>query len=335
MFLDSVFTKNNASLPLITSKRYHKINKSPRPILFSHGKRTRFFYTENSKLYITPEEQELMERGVQIDIKESRFDGFSFRIINEYRKFRPEEDDFLYRKFLDKYEEIRDGFADFPQSFVRRFSLMSFWNFSLVVAVIIGMVSMTFIYRYLGAGASAEGGSGKVITNAPAEEVLGSEEVKNDRETVEYIEDIIKELDNSKKEEFNKKVEKMVKGYPIEKMLPYILKKDRTVVAFLIGIAKKESGWGEHVPVLDGKDCYNYWGYRGVRKLMGTGGHTCFNSRKDAVDTVSDRIEFLIKERKLDTPAKMSIWKCGSACSKDGQVHNWISDVSLYFDKLN
>lgn len=71
---------------------------------------------------------------------------------------------------------------------------------------------------------------------------------------------------------------------------------------------------------------------------MGTGGHTCFNSRKDAVDTVAKRIDFLVNNKKLNTPAKMVIWKCGSNCKATGgeaAARKWISDVSLYFDKLS
>lgn len=336
MFLDSIFAENDIEASLISSKKYQKINKDSRSVLFSRGRKTEFFYTEDSGLYITPKEQKLRDRGVKINARKARFDSLSVKIINDYRKFRPKENDFLYKRIANKYEEIKGELSELPQNFVRRFSLVKLWNFSLVASVIVGMVSMTFIYRYLGAGASAEGNS-KVITSAPApvEQVLGVEEIKNDEETVKYIEEVIGELEDSKKDEFDKKVEKMVKGYPIEKMLPYLLEKDRTVVAFFIGIAKKESNWGKRVPVLDGKDCYNYVGFRAKRKLMGTGGHTCFNSRKDAVDTITKRIEFLIEEKNLDTPAKMSIWKCGSACDKDGQVHKWISDVSLYYNKLN
>lgn len=334
LFLDSLFAEVDAEASLISSNKYQKIYKNLKSMLFSRGRRTEFFYTEDSKLYITPREQEMLDRGIEMNRKETCFDGISSRVISNYREFRPKENDFLYKKFLDKYQEIREGFADLPQNFARRFSLIRLWNFSLVAAIIIGMVSMTFIYRYLGAGASAEGKTGKVIANSPTEQVLGMDEVKSDKETIKYIEDIAQELENTKKEEYRKKVEKMVKGYPIEKMLPYLLEKDRIIVAFYIGIARKESGWGVHVPVLDGKDCYNYVGYRGQRKLMGTGGHTCFNSRKDAVDTVTKRIEFLVKEKKLDTPAKMSIWKCGSACNKDGQVGKWISDVESIYSKL-
>lgn len=140
----------------------------------------------------------------------------------------------------------------------------------------------------------------------------------------------------SEKEEYGAQIESLVDGYPIEDMLPYILEKDRVVAAFLVGIAKKESNWGKRVPVLDGQDCFNYWGYRGVRRLMGTGGHTCFNSRKDAVDTVALRLEKLINSEKLDTPAKMVIWKCGYSCDGHSResVRKWIADVDMYFSEL-
>ena len=129
----------------------------------------------------------------------------------------------------------------------------------------------------------------------------------------------------------------MVKGYPIEGMLSYIFEQDRLTSAFLIGIAKKESNWGKRVPVLNGQDCFNYWGYRGVRRLMGTGGHTCFNSSKDAVDTVAKRLSTLIHSEKLDTPEKMIIWKCGFSCSGHSResVKKWISDVDMYFKQLS
>lgn len=138
-------------------------------------------------------------------------------------------------------------------------------------------------------------------------------------------------------EEYRAKITDMVQGHPIEEMLPYIFEKDRTVAAFLVGIAKKESNWGKRVPVLEGQDCFNYWGYRGVRRLMGTGGHTCFNSRKDAVDTVAKRIEKLVYSQKLNTPEKMILWKCGFSCEGHSResVKKWISDVSMYFNQLD
>ena len=333
MLLDSVFTEKeeNGFFSL------GKTNKDIKSILFSRGRITESFFTEDSGLYITPLQQKLIEQGIRIDEKTNIFDGISARIVNNYREIKPSEHDFLYERLLSKYEEIRQNFSDLPQNFMRRMSLMRLYNLSIASAIILGMVSMTFIYRYLGVGASAIGDTHKVITSAPVEQVLGEEDIKNnvDMDIEKYIEDVVAESEKMEKDEFEKKITNMVKGYPIEKMVPDIMKKDKMVAAFLIGIAKKESGWGVHVPVLDGKDCYNYWGYRGQRKLMGTGGHTCFNSREDAVDTVAKRLNTLIKEKNLDTPAKMSIWKCGSACNKDGQVGKWISDVDMYFRKLN
>ena len=118
--------------------------------------------------------------------------------------------------------------------------------------------------------------------------------------------------EQNSQQEFEKQMADMVKGYPIEKMVPLIAKKDRTVAAFMIGIAKQESSWGLHVPVYGDQDCYNLWGYRG-KNPVGTGGHTCFDSPQDAVDTVAKRIEFLVSNQKLNTPNKMIIWKCGDS----------------------
>jgi hypothetical protein len=128
-----------------------------------------------------------------------------------------------------------------------------------------------------------------------------------------------------------------VKDHPIEKMLPYILEQDPEVAKYLIAIAKQESNWGKRVPVLNGQDCYNYWGYRGIRKLMGTGGHTCFNSRKDAVETVGKRINDLIYEYDRKTANRLIVWKCGSTCDGHSQesVNRWINVVDTYYDRLS
>lgn len=144
-------------------------------------------------------------------------------------------------------------------------------------------------------------------------------------------------IDEEKQDKFEAEVRRMVAGYPIEPMLPFILEKDRITATFLIGIAKKESNWGRRVPVLEGQDCYNYWGFRERRRLMGTGGHTCFNSKKDAVDSVSKRIENLIYEYERNTPEKMIIWKCGYSCAGHSpeSVRKWISDVEGYYNALN
>ena len=320
----------------------------PKSILFSKGERTDCFFTEDSKLYITPREKKLMEKGIKLNCGIRKWDSLSRRIEQNYRKFRPGRQDFMQKIFAIKYATFRSDLAEGYFHFIRQFSFPKLWNATVVVAILIGMVSMTFIYRYLGeeavaeksAESSAKVSQEKIDKNKEAEAaVLGAEETKRAEQAgAEYIGKIIDDLNKKKKDELEKEIKEIVKGYPIEKMVPYIAEKDRIVAAFVIGIARKESTWGKHVPVLNGEDCYNYWGYRGIRPRMGTGGHTCFDSPKDAVDTVSKRIEFLVSNKKLDTPGKMVIWKCGSDCKATGgyaAAQKWISDVDFYFKKLN
>ncbi len=129
------------------------------------------------------------------------------------------------------------------------------------------------------------------------------------------------------------KINRITDGYPIQKMAAEISKQDEQVAAFLVAIAKKESGWGKHTPKYKGKECYNYWGFRRKRLLMGSGGHTCFDSMEDAVRTVGERIENLIAKG-IDTPSEMVIWKCGNRCSYDPGAGKWIRDVQLYYQKI-
>jgi hypothetical protein len=175
-------------------------------------------------------------------------------------------------------------------------------------------------------------------TNSLRTKVLGKAQIQEEdsKENMDsFVLETLKKFDKVKKEEMVGEINKMVKGTPMEAMTPYIAQKDRRVAAFLVAIAKKESNWGKRVPVLNGQDCYNYWGYRGIRDRMGSGGHTCFDSRKDAVDTVAGRLKELV-EADIDTPEEMVIWKCGSTCEahSDYSVKKWISDVELYFDKF-
>jgi len=200
---------------------------------------------------------------------------------------------------------------------------------SLVGGVAFGMVSMAFIEHYFGPGVFARSEPG-IAENQPATSpgIMPQYDSGNDV-FFEYFSE-------AAGEEYETNVREMVKGYPIEDMLPYILEQDRITAAFLIGIAKKESNWGKRVPVLDGQDCFNYWGYRGVRRMMGTGGHTCFNSRKDAVETVAARLNKLINSEKLNTPEKLIVWKCGFSCQGHSResVRKWISDVDMYYSEL-
>jgi hypothetical protein len=113
-------------------------------------------------------------------------------------------------------------------------------------------------------------------------------------------------------EEYQMKITGMVEGYPIEEMLPYIFEKDRTVAAFLVGIAKKESNWGKRVPVLEGQDCFNYWGYRGA--TADGNRRACVSIAEKKRLLVAKRIEKLVYSQKLNTPEKMILWKCGFSC---------------------
>jgi hypothetical protein len=135
-----------------------------------------------------------------------------------------------------------------------------------------------------------------------------------------------------------KEMNKLVEGYPIASMTSYISQKDPKVAAFMIAIAKKESAWGKHRPVLAGRDCYNYWGFRLSSEKMGSGGHTCFDSPEEAVDVVASRIDEMVNDEKMDSPKDMIVWKCGYGCqdqAKTASEQKWISDVNIYYDKLS
>ncbi|MDZ7611387.1 MAG: hypothetical protein U5L10_01365 [Candidatus Moranbacteria bacterium] len=141
---------------------------------------------------------------------------------------------------------------------------------------------------------------------------------------------------NQDKIELEENIREMVEGYPIEKMVPYIIEKDKMVAAFVVSIAKKESNWGKRVPVLNGEDCFNYWGYRGGGERVAPGGYTCFDTRQEAVEAIAGRISELVNKYELKSPEDMIIWKCGSTCAGHSSygVRKWISDVAYYFGKL-
>lgn len=129
-------------------------------------------------------------------------------------------------------------------------------------------------------------------------------------------------------------IKKMVANRPIREMAPYIARQDKNVAAYLVAIAKKESDWGKHSPKKDGQECYNYWGYRGQENTTRSG-YSCFDSPKQAVAVVGERIGELIAQN-IDTPKEMVIWKCGQNCTNDNPtaVRDWIHDVNLYYKKF-
>ena len=96
------------------------------------------------------------------------------------------------------------------------------WNLSVVGAVIFGMFTMTMVYRYLGQSVSAgmEAVSEKSIV---ASEFNKEDTNINDEIDVAYITRILEnEIGEGKlsNNEFEKEIRSMVKGYPIENMVP-------------------------------------------------------------------------------------------------------------------
>lgn len=138
------------------------------------------------------------------------------------------------------------------------------------------------------------------------------------------------------KTEFERSLEKMVKDHPISDMTPFLARQDKVTAAYLVAIAKHESNWGKYSPKMDGKECYNYWGYRGQTEKVTRSGYSCFDSPKQAVSVVGKRLNHLIWKLELDTPEELLIWKCGSTCAghDPSDVNRWARNVGVYSRKV-
>jgi|WetSurMetagenome_2_1015567.scaffolds.fasta_scaffold39509_2 hypothetical protein len=308
--------------------------------LLSNKGRFENFYTADSGTYVLPEDLSRLRRGERVFEISKKFDCILPRGVRKRLQDLTKQKLSVTGEIKERYAILEDYWSQLLDGSIRSFGLSRTWNISIVASMIFGMFLMTMLYRYLGPGASAVAKTPNVPEKQAIETVLGDEDAKKEDEITQKLlaeyQELLKKGDE--KDAISDKIREMTKGYPIEKMAGEIASKDKVIAAFLVGIAMKESTWGKHVPVLDGKDCYNYWGYRGKRARMGTGGHTCFDSRKDAVDTVAKRLEFLVNNEKITTPDKMvTVWKCGYDCSWDTKqaVQKWISDVDKYFDKFN
>jgi len=337
--IDSVFLAKNRNAKTKYFLNQEKKFENKNILIANNNKRRNFFAGKSSFYFDCGNEKEV--KMAEFKKKHTLLDSLNYKIVDNYKTFQKNDNDFLYRKYQltkKKIEEYNNRISEKKLLFLENISLVRLWNASVLTAVLIGMISMSFIYRYLGQGVSAKDkvvASGQIVSE---QMVKGeSDEKWTTKKEDEYITKVMTELKEKDKRNFEKRAKKMVKGYPIEKMLPYIFKQDKTTASFLIAIAKKESNWGKRVPVLNGQDCYNYWGYRGKRKKMGSGGHTCFESRRDAIDTVGKRLNKLIKDYGKNTPAKMIVWKCGNICNthSNHSIKKWINDVDLYFEKLN
>jgi len=319
--------------PLARFIQKHKKNS----LLFSKYGKIKNFSTHNLYIHFIKSEKQATFNNL---------DGFlSFQKRMPIRYATQNRED-IYAFIKEKYGSSKNYFVNIFKNPFSDMSVTKAWNMSVVGALIFGMFLMTSIYHYLGQGTEAASTqlvsqpSIKITHNSKGD-VLGANTSASGNAqdyTTQMIEDYQKQQEKDGQVMLRKEMEKMVKGYPIEKMIPYIVKQDKIVAAFMIGIAKQESNWGIHVPHHHGQDCYNYWGYRGIRKKMGSGGHTCFDSPEDAVNTVAKRLKFLVSHKKLTTPGKMVVvWKCGYDCSWDNPkaVRRWVSAVNKYFKKFN
>ena len=267
---------------------------------------------------------------------------FFTRLLLQGKKMREKMRMWRYRfrvishELCSKYE-----FLKHPASPLR---VLKPSRLAIMAAIIFGMTMTHTVERIVNGSASADTSTQvagvseeNTVRSFSSDELLALANSESSEEKPFEVEILSQFIDEGKQEKFEAEVKRMVAGYPIESMLPFIFEKDRITATFLIGIAKKESNWGRRVPVLDGQDCYNYWGFRAKRRLMGTGGHTCFNGREDAVDSVSSRIENLIYEYERNTPEEMIVWKCGYSCAGHSpeSVRKWIADVEGYYNALN
>jgi len=135
--------------------------------------------------------------------------------------------------------------------------------------------------------------------------------------------------------EWQKKIFPILKNTPMEKMTGEISKKGQPVAALLVGIAMKESKFGKYAPKKNGRDCFNYWGYRGKENPTDSG-YSCFDNPKQAVKIVGNRIANMVKNG-AKTPADMITWKCGSTCAghSEESVRKWIADVAIHYYNIN
>jgi len=125
-------------------------------------------------------------------------------------------------------------------------------------------------------------------------------------------------------------------GHPMEKMAESLGKIDPKVAAFIVGIGKQESNWGKRSPWKNGKDCYNYWGYKTSGSRGKALGHACFGSPEEAVKTIAKRINHFVYDTGRDTPQKLLVWKCGRSCASHNPagVARWVSTVRIYSQKV-
>jgi hypothetical protein len=156
-----------------------------------------------------------------------------------------------------------------------------------------------------------------------------------DPQNQDYKKVLAKAESGEESSDLKEDVEKIVKNTPMAAMAEAISHKPRPVAAFIVGIAMKESKFGVYSPKKGGRDCYNYWGFKGGGTTV-SGGYSCFSSPEQAIDAVGGKIEKMVAKG-IRTPAQAIGWKCGSSCAghDPSGVSKWISDVAINFYKIN
>lgn len=340
IFIDGLGGKKRRPLVFDFPLTQYILKYKKASVLFGKDGQTEKFFTDDSKLYLTPEELKMTGRKERIVRIIRRLDSLNAKSFKKTKTYCTASEDLLTHKLQRQYGAFRERALELVENSRQKITVAKMWNLSIVGAVIFGMFTMSMIYKYLGQSVSAKiqdrgnvqkqaEDSGENVPGEGAEKELGADIDSR------YFTQLLLLEEDLPQAALEKKMKGMTAGYPIEKMVSRIAEKNPVVAAFMISIAKQESNWGKRVPVYKGEDCWNYWGYRG-KNPVGTGGHTCFDSPEDAVDTVAKRLEFLVSNKKLNTPAKMIIWKCGD-CSWDNQrdMQRWISAVNMYFQKLD
>jgi hypothetical protein len=213
----------------------------------------------------------------------------------------------------------------------------------LFTLILLFSFSTYFFQKNYGAsisfGTNSNASEGKVL-GASFAKVLSDEQANNEPalkladEAV--VINLLSKIKEEKEGEFEKEILAYIKGKPMEDMAPYIAKQPRTVAAFIVGIAMKESKFGLYAPHdASGNDCHNYWGYRGPENTTASG-YSCFTNPEQAINAVGNRIARLVNQG-ASNPSEMVVWKCGATCSWDNpeDVRKWISDVGINFYKIN
>lgn len=205
----------------------------------------------------------------------------------------------------------------------------------LIITLILMLSMGLFFYSFSKGSVLAKGNIPKIKISAgiidPLSRIGKGIAIKDGKEKEMPILDNVEAAPNA----LEGKISELVEGYPIEEMAKSISNQSDKVAAFLVAIAKKESAWGKRTPKKNGQECFNYWGYRGGESPTASG-YSCFDSPEHAVAVVGGRIQKLV-DQGINTPERMLVWKCGSTCAghDPGGVRKWVSDVSLYVNKLN